>query len=294
MNTRRLEYFLTIAETGNLRQASEILHLTPPALSKAMKQLEEEMGLKLWAPDGRRIILTDSGKALLKRAPALINEFKSLREDLVRAKDKAKPIRIGTFETFSTYFLTFLKTLSWQDRQLELHELLPGEVEKYLLDGAIDVGITYLPIPNAQLDFIKVTSIEMGVYVKKGAFKGVAQDQLPYVVPVMPLQGVPTKVRGLDGWPEDDSFERKVTHRVTLMESALELCRQGLVAGYFPAFVACEHNKRVTEEFQLERRRAPSLTKCKIRHSDVFLVKRKSTEEDEIIRQLAKAIRVIC
>ena len=156
------------------------------------------------------------------------------------------------------------------------------------------MGITYMPIPSPQLDFIKITSIEMGVYTKKGALKGIAQDKLPYVVPVKPLQGVPTKVRGLDGWPED-AFERKVTHRVTLMESALELCRQGLVAGYFPAFVVCEHNKRFNEDYHLERRRPPqAVSDCKVRKSDVFLVKRKSTEEDDIIKQLAKAIRVIC
>lgn len=293
MNLRRLEYFLTIAETGNLRQASEILHLTPPALSKAMKLLEEELGSKLWIADGRRIILTDSGKILLKKAPALINDFKALKETLENPVDKSKPIRIGTFEVFSTYFLTFLKTLNWQDRSLELHELLPGEVEKYLIEGAIDVGITYMPIPNPQLDFIKVTSIELGVYAKKGSLKGIVQSQLPYVVPVAPLQGVPTQVRGLDGWPED-AFERKVTHRVTLMESALELCRQGLVAGYFPCFVICEHNKRFNEEYHLERRRPPALTDCKVRKADVFIVKRKSTAEDVIIKQLAKAIRVIC
>lgn len=294
MNFKRLEYFITIAETGNLRQASEILHLTPPALSKAMKLLEEELGSKLWIADGRRIILTDSGKVLLKRAPSLLNEFKLLKENLENKEEKSKVIRIGTFEVFSTYFLTFLKTLNWQDRSLELHELLPGEIEKYLIEGAIDVGITYMPIPSPQLDFLKVTSIEMGVYTKKGALKGIAQNELPYVIPVTPLQGVPTKVRGLDGWPED-AFERKVTHRVTLMESALELCRQGLVAGYFPAFVVSEHNKRFNEEYHLERRRPPSaISDCKLRKSDVFLVKRKSTEEDVIIKQLAKAIRVIC
>lgn len=293
MNLKRLEYFLTIAQTGSLREASEILHLTQPALSKAMKLLEEEVDLKLWTANGRNIILTDAGHALLRKAPRLITDFKALKEELHFTGEKSKTIRIGTFEVFSTYFLTFLKTLHWQDRSLELHELLPGEIEKYLLEGQIDVGITYMPIPNPQLDFMKVSAIEMGVYTKKGALKNLTQEEFPFVVPVMPLQGVPTKVRGLDGWPED-AFERKVTHRVTLMESALELCRQGLVAGYFPAFVVCEHNKRMNEDYQLERRRASALANCKLRTSDVFLVKRKSTEEDDIIKQLAKAIRVIC
>jgi DNA-binding transcriptional LysR family regulator len=291
MNFRRLEYFLTLAQTGNLRKASELLHVSAPALSKAMKVLEEELETNLWIRDGRNIILTDSGKSLLKRAPALIDDLKDLKDSLNTEEKGRKAIRIGTFEVFSTYFLSFLDRLGWDNHSLELHELLPGEIERYVASGEIDIGLTYMPIPESSVDFLKVTSIEMGVFTRKGAFKGVAQNELPFVIPVMPLQGVPTKVRGLDGWPED-AYQRKVLHKVTLMESALELCRQGRAAGYFPAFVAEEHNKRVSEKFQLERRKSPYQGRvCK---TDVFIVKRKSYEENESIKQLAKAVRQIC
>lgn len=291
MNIRRLEYFSVLAQTANLRRASEMLHVSPPALSKAMKVLEEELETKLWIRDGRNIILTDAGKSLIKRAPAVIAELKSLKESLAGERDPARPLRIGTFEVFSTYFLTFLDAIDCRDEPLELHELLPGEVEKYCIQGEIDVGITYLPVPDPQLDFLKVTSIEMGVFTLQGAFKGVPQEKLPFVIPVMPLQGVPTKVRGLDGWPED-AYQRKVVHRVTLMESALELCRQGRVAGYFPAFIAHEHNKRVRPELRLERRRTPYAGRtCR---ADVFIVKRKSTSEGTMTKRLARAIRAVC
>lgn len=293
MNMKRLEYFLTIAQSGSLRQASEILHISPPALSKAMKLLEQELEAKIWIPEGRRLILTDAGKILLKKAPALMGNFKNLKESLRPDSKKIQPVRIGTFEVFSTYFLTFLEELKWNSHSLELHELLPGEVEKYIALGEIDIGITYMPVPDSQLDFLKVTSTELGVYIKKGAFKNVSQEDLPFVVPVMPLQGVPTRVRGLDGWPED-AFPRKVLHRVTLMESALELCRQGRVAGYFPVFVVEEHNRRMCGEFQLERQRAPANTNCRVRSADIFIVKRKSYEETDVIKQLAKVIRKIC
>lgn len=289
MNLRRLEYFMTLAQTGNLHRASEILHVSPPALSKAMKVLEEELDVKLWVRDGRKIILSDSGRVLLKRAPQLIDDLKSLRENLVEDRDKPQPLRIGTFEVFSTYFLTFLDHLGW-DHSLVLHELLPGEVEKYLIQGEIDFGITYMPVPDPQLDFLKVASIEMGVFTRVGAFKGLPQEELPFVVPVLPLHSAPTRIRGLDGWP-DDVYKRKILHHVTLLESALELCRQGRVAGYFPAFIVHEHNKRVAEKYQLERRRCCPGRLCK---NDVFIVKRKSSEESLVIKQLAKAIRLVC
>jgi len=291
MNLKRLEYFLTLAQSGNLRQASEMLHISPPALSKAMKVLEEELEAKLWIQNGRGIMLTDSGKSLLKKAPSLMADLKRLKESLNSKDSGPQPIRIGTFEVFSTYFLSFLDKLHWDNHSLELHELLPGEVEKFVLQGDLDIGITYMPIPDPQLDFLKVTAIEMGVFTRKDAFKGIPQQELPYVIPVMPLQGVPTKVRGLDGWPED-AYQRKILHKVTLLESALELCRQGRVAGYFPAFVAEEHNKRVQEHLRLERRRSPYNGRvCK---ADVYIVKRKSYEETDVVKQLAKAIRLIC
>jgi DNA-binding transcriptional LysR family regulator len=291
MNLARLEYFITVAQTGGLRRASEILHVSPPALSKAMKLLEDEMEIKLWVKDGRRILLTDAGKALLKRAPNMIDNLKNLKESLHQKTSAQTTLRIGTFEVFSTYFLNFLDRLQWNDVALELHELLPGEVEKYVASGDLDYGITYLPVPTPDLDFIKVTAIEMGVFTRKGAFKNVAQTDLPFVIPATPFQGVPTKVRGLDGWPED-AYQRKVLHRVTLMESALELCRQGRVAGYFPAFVVNAHNTRVCQDRELERRKSPY--GGRVCQADVFLVKRKSCEETHIVRKLAKAIRVVC
>jgi DNA-binding transcriptional LysR family regulator len=291
MNLRRLEYFMVVAQTGNLHRASEILNISPPALSKAMGLLEDELETKLWVRDGRKNILSDSGKALVRKAPKLIDDIKVLRESLALDKNAPPTMRIGTFEVFSTYFLSFLDKIGWENRGLELHELLPGEVEKYLVEGDIDVGITYMPVPDPHLDFLKVTTIEMGVFTRKGAFRGVPQQELPFVIPAMPLHGVPTRVRGLDGWP-DDAYQRRVLHRVTLLESALELCRQGRVAGYFPVFVVNEHNRRVEEKFRLERIKSPYGNR--VCRNDVFIVKRKSSEESAMMKQLARAIRLVC
>lgn len=291
MNLKRLEYFVTLAQVGNVRRAAEMLHVSPPALSKAMKILEDELEAQLWMKDGRNIILSDTGKSLLKKAPRLMADLKDLKDSLrADSEGKKETLKIGSFEVFSTYFLSFLKLEDLGQRSLELHELLPGELERFVASGELDFGITYMPIPNPDLDFMKVLSLEMGVFVRAGSFVGVEQINLPYVVPVMPLTGVPTKIRGLDGWPEN-AYQRKVAHQVTLMESALELCRQGRVAGYFPAFIVREHNKRFQKEFHLERRRSPGVSPC---YSDVYIVKRKSYKENALIKKMAKSLRLIC
>lgn len=291
MDFQRLRYFQVLSQTGHLRKSAELLRISPPALSRAMKVLEEEVGIVLFHNEGRRLLLTDKGKVLSEKVEGLLESVSNIKNELREGKCKDAPFKIATFEVFSTYFLSFIDKIEWQQKCLELHEALPGEIERFVQRGDVDIAITYMPVPHPDLDFLKIAAIEMGVFTQKGSFPGVGQKDLPFVVPVQPLNVMPTRLKGLDGWPED-AYKRKIKYEVTLMESALELCRQGRVAGYFPQFIVNEHNKRVREEFQLERRRSPYGSR--VCTTDVYIVKRKGNEESPAIKQIAKAIRLIC
>ena len=59
MEIRVLRYFLEIARTGNMSRASETLHVSQPTLSKQMKELEEELGKKLFRRASTGLSLTD-------------------------------------------------------------------------------------------------------------------------------------------------------------------------------------------------------------------------------------------
>lgn len=289
MDTNRLRYFSAVAESGSVRRAAEILHVSPPSLSKAIHFLEIELGIKLFIRSGRNIRLTDAGKRFAEKTKVVLRSLDELR---LSAEEDEKPtheLKIATFEVFSTYFLKALSGEDWG--QVTVHDVLPGELERALVERHVDVGITYMPVPHPDLDFLKVTNIEMGVYSAKNAFPGVEQPDLPFVVPVNPLFGSPSRIRGLDGWP-DDAYPRKIQYRVTLLESALELCRQGNAAGYFPSFVVDAHNEQVKSEYQLTRRSSPY--KGRVCRTDVFLVKRKSDVENRHMKLLAKAIRMAC
>lgn len=292
METYKLEAFVTFSQTESVRKAAELLNLSPGAISKILHSLEEDLGIPLLTPVGRQVTLTAEGKAFLPDAIRMIKEWKSIKEGLKgnKAESKVSPLRLATFEVFSTYFLSGLDGVSL-NRGLQLYEAVPGEIERLIMDEKADMGITYLPVPHPRLDFLKIRSVEMGVYAKKGAFGDVEQQDIPFVVPIAPLNGSPTKAKGLDGWPET-AYERKVKYEVTLLESGLELCRQGKCAGYFPVFIALEHNRRVKAQFELERRASPyGAKKC---YADVYLVKLKSRPEDELVKKMAKMIRTVC
>ena len=72
MELRDLEYFLAIARHNNLTEAAVSLHLTQPALTRSLKHLEEELGKRLVIRGSRRIMLTEDGLLLERRAEEML------------------------------------------------------------------------------------------------------------------------------------------------------------------------------------------------------------------------------
>lgn len=73
MELRLLKYFWTIAEEGTISQATEVLHLTQPTLSRQLKELEEELGTELFVRENRKMILTEAGYFLKSRAEEILD-----------------------------------------------------------------------------------------------------------------------------------------------------------------------------------------------------------------------------
>lgn len=286
MDIDRVRYFHVFAETGSLVKASEVLHISQPALSKALKLLEQEVGVKLLEAEGRGLRLTKSGQTLLKETYSLLEQWQHVA-DKVKLGEITTPIKIGTFEVFSTYFLRRMNE-HVELTSLELHEYGPAKLEQAILDGIVDIGITYLPIPKSGIEFTEVTKVKMGVYgIKK--LLNTKFDEIPFVVPTQG-EGIPTKVTGQDGWP-DHKFKRLIKYRVGMMESAMELCREGLCIVYLPSFVVEIHNQMILPEYRLVE--FPCPIPAKERLQGVFLVQKSYSGESKLYRQIAKSLRTL-
>lgn len=285
MDIDRIRYFLTFSETGSLVKASEILRISQPALSKALRLLEQELGLKLLEQDGRGLKLSTAGEELKKHSQVLFEEWMRVPE-MIHKKSFTKSERLGSFEVFTTYFLSLLNKGSPIER-LELFELTPGKLEEALLQNRVDVGITYTPIPKAGLEIIEVGKITMGIFGLKKFSEAIA-GELPFIIPVLPNEGSPSKVVGLDGWP-DHKYPRKIHYQVTMMESAMELAREGLGVAYLPRFVVDLHNEKIRAPFQLTE--LDCEIPLKSRRQSVYLLKRSSDQETAFFRSIAKILR---
>lgn len=75
MDTQLLTAFLAVAATASFSQAAEQLHLTQPAISKRIAQLEQLLGVRLFDRIGRQVSLTESGARLLPRAQRILREI---------------------------------------------------------------------------------------------------------------------------------------------------------------------------------------------------------------------------
>ncbi|NIK78873.1 DNA-binding transcriptional LysR family regulator [Paenibacillus castaneae] len=81
MDMRQLKYFLTIAQEGQVTRAAKLLNIEQPPLSRQLKLMEEELGVKLFERNGKGLKLTDSGDLLKQKAESLLLQFdESLRE----------------------------------------------------------------------------------------------------------------------------------------------------------------------------------------------------------------------
>jgi len=87
MNLRQLSYFVCIAESGTFSAAADALHVAQSALSRHVKELEEELGGALLDRGSRGVTLSDSGKVLFERAKFILSQFEEAGSE-VRAHNK--------------------------------------------------------------------------------------------------------------------------------------------------------------------------------------------------------------
>ncbi|MCM1263231.1 MAG: LysR family transcriptional regulator [Butyrivibrio sp.] len=144
MNTKSLVTFKTILEVGSFQKAADKLGYTQSTVTFQIKQLEEELALKLFEKIGRRMELTQAGKdimpyidMILQGAEQISNYGKSLSE-ITGSLKLAIPdsILIYTMQPFIQAFSHEAPNV-----QLVIHSLTAGEVNQSIMDGTADIGI---------------------------------------------------------------------------------------------------------------------------------------------------------
>lgn len=107
MELRVLRYFLAVAREENITKAAALLHVTQPTLSRQLMQLEEELGVKLFHRSQYRVILTDDGMLLRRRAQEIVELADKAEKELQHTQaELVGEVAIGCGESVGMTFLS--------------------------------------------------------------------------------------------------------------------------------------------------------------------------------------------
>ncbi|MCB1999569.1 MAG: LysR family transcriptional regulator, partial [Rhodoferax sp.] len=145
METTRFKLFLDVAATGSFSRAATLAGTTQSSVSKAVSQLEAELGARLFDRTGRGAALTAAGRALLPRANALLADVQSLTSllaDLTGAVSGT--VRFAVQPSVSWPLAHDLLTVTRQRHpsiRLQISDGTTHQIEEWLADGRCDLGV---------------------------------------------------------------------------------------------------------------------------------------------------------
>ena len=156
MEMHQIRYFVAAAELLNFTRAAESCNVTQPALTRAIKKLEEELGGPLFRREGRRMHLTELGRKVHPRFEQALSLTKLAQEEaldfsrMVNAK-----LDLGCMCTIApSRVMSLIQFFNCKAPQLKIciHEASGRSLVEKLLSGELDVAILALPVPTEELN----------------------------------------------------------------------------------------------------------------------------------------------
>ena len=152
MQLRNLQSLVEVVQQGGFSAAAKVLHTSQPNVSKAVRQLEEELGVVLLDRSGHRNALTDAGEIVYRRARRMLAEG----EDLVAELDELRGLRrgrlrlglpfFGSSVLFTPVFALFRSRYPGIEISLVEHGSM--RLEEILRHGEIDLAASLMPVPE--------------------------------------------------------------------------------------------------------------------------------------------------
>jgi len=172
MEIRVLRYFLTVAREGNITKAANVLHVTQPTLSRQLKDLEQELGKKLFIRSSHSVFLTDEGMLLRNRAEEIVNmvdkleaEFSSMEETI------GGDVYIGGGETEAMKHIARVAKdvqVRYPNIRYHLYSGNEEDITERLDKGLLDFGILIQPADISKYNYLNMPAKDVwGVVMRK-------------------------------------------------------------------------------------------------------------------------------
>ncbi len=156
MDLRSLRYFLSVAEQGGFTAAAEQLHIAQPAVSMAIRKLEQQLELPLFDRQGKQIRLTDEGDVLARHARLILQAVADAEREMRELHTLERgEVRVGIPSMLGSYYFPPI-LMAFRHRypgiRLEVVEAGTRKLQQMLHRGEIDMGVIVSDSPPEDLE----------------------------------------------------------------------------------------------------------------------------------------------
>lgn len=234
MDTRTLRYFQTVAEFGSYSRGAEFLRLSQPALSRQIKQLEQDLGTALFRRHGHGITLTEAGRTLLARSQSILRQIEQARDE-VRSSvgGLAGTVSLAVPPAAGSYLVPTLASrfaAQYPNVALKIVGGYSGYIHEWLVRGQVDLACLHDPLPQRGFEIVPLVSEPVFVVGRAGDFPAGSNAiraphlaKLPLILPSRPN----ASRRLLDEW----MAERRVALNIRMEVDDPSVIRALLRAG---------------------------------------------------------------
>ena len=158
MTLSELRFIVAVGREKNFRKAADKCFVSQPALSLAVKKLEDELGIILFERSRTDVSITQAGQAIINQAIIVLDEAGKIKEMAQQGDGQLeKPFKLGLIYSIAPYLLPLIIPLlrnSAPDMPLEIEENITKNLEEKLKKGFIDAAIVALPfdIPGIEIE----------------------------------------------------------------------------------------------------------------------------------------------
>ncbi|VUS65338.1 transcriptional regulator CynR [Klebsiella spallanzanii] len=244
MLLRHLTYFIAVAEHGGFTRAATVLHVSQPALSQQIRQLEETLGVQLFERSGRNTRLTDAGSVWLIYARRTLQGLAEGQRALHDVEDLQRgTLRVAMTPTFTTWFMGPLVTSFYQrypNITLNMHEMAQDRMEAMLLNDELDIGIAFEGHDSRDIEshplFMETLALVVGLHHPLKATGGVHLAALSQESLILLSNAFATREQ-IDRYCRKHDIQPRVVMEANSISAVLAVVKHTTLATLLPAAI---------------------------------------------------------
>lgn len=244
MEIRQLQYFLAIADSGSMSKASTVLGIAQPALSRAVRLLEEDVGTQLFYRHGRGIRLTEEGAQFQATVRPLVQELLQAKEDIkVNAGIPAGSISFAMPPSMSAVIGSRLVEVfleRYPQVRLQIIDAFSGYLNEWLVSGRVDMAIINGARRSSYMRMDPLLTVDLFHVARRDSVELCEQedDTIPFEKLLSTPLILPGRHHGLrrqlDATAQKMGVDLKVRVEIDALEALKDLVRRGVAPTILP------------------------------------------------------------